>query len=134
MSLVSSLAGLALLGVLAREPGFYSALGVPTGSPSTALVLFALTAPVFLFFGTPILSWWSRRQELAADDFAVEHTNADDLAGALVKLYRDNAATLTPDRLHSAFYDSHPSAVERITRLKGVLPSPAPAGAVPESR
>jgi STE24 endopeptidase len=129
MSLASSLVGLVLLGVLAREPGFYRALGVPTGSASTALVLFALTAPVFLFFGTPIMSWWSRRQELAADDFAVEHTNAGDLAGALVKLYRDNATTLTPDRLHSSFYDSHPSAVERITRLKGC----APVGAVPDS-
>ncbi len=118
VSAVSVLAGLALLGWLARQPGFYTALGVPAGSPATALLLFVLIVPVFAFFATPLESWWSRTQERAADDFASEYTNAGKLAGALVKLYRDNAATLTPDPVHSAFYDSHPPALERISRLR----------------
>jgi STE24 endopeptidase len=83
-----------------------------------ALLLFAMTIPTFAFFATPIESWWSRRQELAADAFAAKYARAGDLVSALVKLYRDNATTLTPDPVHSAFYDSHPSAVERITRLQ----------------
>ncbi len=86
-----------------------------------ALLLFILIVPVFTFFVTPLESWWSRRQERAADDFAVEHSDARKLAAALIKLYRDNAATLTPDRVHSAFYDSHPPALERIMRLKRAL-------------
>ena len=117
VSALSVLAGLALLGWLARQPGFYTALGVPAGSPATALLLFVLIVPVFAFFATPLESWWSRRQERAADDFAIEYTDAGRLAGALVKLYRDNATTLTPDPVHSAFYDSHPPALERISRL-----------------
>ena len=116
-SLLGALVGLGLLGLLAREPGFYTAFGVPQ-TAAMALLLFAFIVPPFTFFATPLASWWSRRQELAADDFAAEHSNAADLITALVKLYRDNATTLTPDRVHSAFYDSHPSAVARITRLK----------------
>jgi STE24 endopeptidase len=116
-SLLSALAALALLGWLARVPEFYSAFAVPETS-AMALLLFALTVPAFAFFTTPIESWWSRRQELAADEFAAKYADAGDLVTALVKLYRDNATTLTPDRMHSAFYDSHPSAVERITRLQ----------------
>jgi STE24 endopeptidase len=116
-SLLSVLAALALLGWLARVPEFYSAFAVPETS-AMALLLFALTMPAFAFFTTPIESWWSRRQELAADEFAAKYADAGDLVTALVKLYRDNATTLTPDRVHSAFYDSHPSAVERITRLQ----------------
>lgn len=116
LSMVAVLGGLALLGLLARTPGFYSAFGVPQ-SAALALLVFALTIPSFAFFATPIESWWSRRQELAADAFAAKYSRAGDLVSALVKLYRDNATTLTPDPVHSAFYDSHPSAVERITRL-----------------
>jgi STE24 endopeptidase len=116
LSMVAALGGLALLGLLARAPVFYSAFGVPQ-SASMALLVFALTIPTFAFFATPIESWWSRRQELAADAFAAKYSRAGDLVSALVKLYRDNATTLTPDPVHSAFYDSHPSAVERITRL-----------------
>jgi STE24 endopeptidase len=116
-SLLSALAALALLGWLARVPEFYIAFGVPESS-AMALLLFALTVPAFAFFTTPIESWWSRRQELAADEFAAKYADAGDLVTALVKLYRDNAATLTPDRMHSAFYDSHPSAVDRIARLQ----------------
>ena len=118
-SMAASLAGLALLGFLARQPAFYAAFGVAQSS-SMALLLFAFIVPPFAFFATPVEAWWSRRQELAADDFAVRYSDAGDLISALVKLYRDNAATLTPDRMHSAFYDSHPSAVTRITRLKAI--------------
>jgi STE24 endopeptidase len=116
-SLVSTLAALALLGWLARVPAYYSAFAVPENS-AMALLLFALTVPAFAFFTTPIEAWWSRRQELAADEFAAKHADAGNLVSALVKLYRDNATTLTPDRVHSAFYDSHPSAIERIARLQ----------------
>ena len=118
VSAVASLAGLALLGWLSREPWFYSALGVQQGSAECALLLFLLVAPVFLFFLTPVGSLWSRRHEFAADRFAAEHASAADLAAALVKLYRDNATTLTPDRITSAFYDSHPPALVRIAYLR----------------
>jgi STE24 endopeptidase len=113
------LAGLALLGWLARQPAFYASLGVPVGSPAMALMLFLVAVPVFTYFATPLGAWWSRRHEREADDFALRYSSADRLAGALVKLYRDNATTLTPDPLHSAFYDSHPPAPERIARLLG---------------
>jgi STE24 endopeptidase len=116
-ALLSALAALALLGWLARVPEYYNAFAVPENS-AMALLLFALTIPAFAFFTTPIESWWSRRQELAADEFAAKHADAGNLVTALVKLYRDNATTLTPDRVHSAFYDSHPSAVDRIARLQ----------------
>jgi len=116
-SVLLTFGGLALLAWLARQPEFYSALGVPAPSAAMALLLFILAIPVFAFFSTPIMSWWSRRHEREADDFAAEHADAAKLAAALVTLFRDNAATLTPDRLHSAFFDSHPPALERIGRL-----------------
>jgi len=116
-SVLLTFGGLALLAWLAQRPGFYSALGVPMPSAEMALLLFIVAVPVFAFFATPVLSWWSRRHEREADDFAAEHADAGKLAAALVKLFRDNAATLTPDRLHSAFFDSHPPALERIGRL-----------------
>jgi STE24 endopeptidase len=116
-SLLSVLAALALLGWLARVPEYYSAFAVPENS-AMALLLFALIMPAFAFFTTPVESWWSRRQELAADEFAAKHADAGNLVTALVKLYRDNATTLTPDRVHSAFYDSHPPATLRIARLQ----------------
>jgi len=81
-----------------------------------------VAVPVFTFFATPLFSWWSRRQEAAADHFAAQHADAGKLVTALIKLFRDNAATLTPDRLHSAFYDSHPPALERIARLNALAP------------
>jgi STE24 endopeptidase len=121
-SVALTFGGLALLAWLALQPGFYSALGVPVPSAAMALLLFALTVPVLTFFATPAMSWWSRRQERQADDFAVEHADAGNLAAALVKLFRDNASTLTPDRIHSAFFDSHPPALERIGRLSGLVP------------
>jgi STE24 endopeptidase len=116
-SVLLTFCGLALLAWMARQPGFYGALGVPVPSAAMALLLFVLTVPVFAFFATPIMSWWSRRHEREADDFAADHADAGKLAAALVKLFRDNAATLTPDRIHSAFFDSHPPALERIGRL-----------------
>jgi STE24 endopeptidase len=105
--------------LLAARPAFYSALGVPVPSAHAALLLFALAAPVLTFFATPIGALWSRRHEFQADRFASRHASAKELAAALVKLYRDNASTLTPDRLYAAFYYSHPPALERILRLQG---------------
>jgi STE24 endopeptidase len=120
-SFVASLAFLALLGWLITQPWFYTGLGVTpslTGSNhGVALVLFALVLPVFTFVFAPIASLLSRRHEFEADAFAARHASAGDLVSALVKLYQDNASTLTPDPLHSAFYDSHPPASIRIQRL-----------------
>jgi STE24 endopeptidase len=118
LSLGIGLAGLALLGALAQWPDFYSALGVSIRAPHTALLLFMFVLPAFTYFFTPLGAWWSRRHEFEADEFASEFSDASQLAEALVKLYRDNATTLTPDRLHSAFYDSHPPALVRISRLQ----------------
>ncbi len=123
VSVVTMLVGFALLGWLAGKPGFYLALGVPSPSAHAALLLFALAGPVALFFTTPLGSLWSRRHEFAADHFASQHASARELASALVKLYRDNASTLTPDPLYTAFYYSHPPALERIARLTGASPA-----------
>jgi STE24 endopeptidase len=118
LSLAFGLIGLALLGVLAQWPDFYRVLGVSTPSPHAALLLFVFVLPAFTYFTTPIAAWWSRRHEFEADEFAAQFADARQLAEALVKLYRDNATTLTPDSLHSAFYDSHPPALVRISRLQ----------------
>lgn len=118
VSAAASLAGLALLGWLTEQRWFYTALGVPLPSVHAALLLYLLVVPAFLFFATPLMALWSRHQELAADGFAAEHASAAELAAALVKLYRDNATTLTPDAIASAFYDSHPPALVRILHLK----------------
>ncbi len=116
----TAFAGFALLGWLAREPGFYAALGVPTPSPHAALALFALVVPVFTFALAPLGSWWSRRHEYEADRYAAAQADGRALAAALVKLYRDNASTLTPDPLYSAWHDSHPPALARIAALNRV--------------
>jgi STE24 endopeptidase len=129
-SVILVFGGLALLAWLAKQPDFYAALGVPVPSAEMALLLFVLTVPVFTFFATPAVSWWSRRHEREADDFAAQHADAGKLASALVTLFRDNAATLTPDPIHSGFFDSHPPALERIARLKATRigrPKRAPA-------
>ena len=123
VSCVTMLVGFALLGWLAAHPGFYRVLGIPTPSPHAALILFALIVPVALFFTTPLGSLWSRRHEFAADRFASQHASAQELASALVKLYRDNASTLTPDPVYTAFHYSHPPALERIARLTGASPA-----------
>ena len=88
-------------------------------SNAVALILFALVLPIFTFFLSPLMAMNSRRHEFEADAFSAEYTQARDLANALVKLVSDNASTLTPDPLHSAFYDSHPPVSLRINRLLG---------------
>ena len=116
MFLVSFL-GLALLGWLKQQGWFYSGLGVTEASDYMALLLFLLVTPVFLFLLRPLLASYSRKNEFEADEYAAKNADANYLIEALVKLYRDNASTLTPDPLHSAFYDSHPPASIRIHRL-----------------
>ncbi len=122
VSFAVSLAGLALLGWLSGQRWFYQGLGItpqPGDLPAAALVLFFSALPVFTFALQPVASFLSRRHEFQADQFAARESAAPDLVNALVKLYEDNAATLTPDPVHSAFYDSHPPASQRIARLRG---------------
>jgi len=116
----ASLLLLALLGWLVGEPWFYAGLGVSVAPPryGVALVLFMLALPVFTFLAAPLTSLYSRRHEFEADAYAAEYASAPALVAALVKLYEDNANTLTPDPLHSVFYDSHPPAAARIARLE----------------
>ena len=118
---VLSLGALALLGWLAQQVWFYTGLGVtpnlmqPNGA--LALILFLLVTPLVGFFASPWMSALSRRQEFEADAFAAAHADPRDLASALLKLYQDNASTLTPDPLYVRFYYSHPPASERLARL-----------------
>lgn len=114
----TSLGFLWLLGQLIDAPWFYAGLGVPAQGTALALILFFLVVPVFTFPFTPVLSQISRQHEFEADAYAAVQTEAAALSRALVKLYEDNAATLTPDPLHSLFYDSHPPAAVRIARLQ----------------
>jgi STE24 endopeptidase len=123
-SAVLSLAFLGLLAWLARSDWFYAGLGIPAdliatarARPGVALALFLLALPVFTFVLSPIAARYSRRHEFEADAFAARNASAAALVSGLVKLYEDNAATLTPDPLHSAFYDSHPPAAVRVSRL-----------------
>jgi STE24 endopeptidase len=118
-SIATTFVALAALGWLTHNSAFYTALGVSTPSTHAALLLFVMAAPFFTFFITPLSSLWSRRHEFEADRFATQHSSAAELAAALVKLYRDNANTLTPDPVYVAFHYSHPPALERISRLKG---------------
>lgn len=118
-----SLAMLWGLGQLASHAWFYTGLGVNTPSTAAALLLFFLVVPVYTFPLQPLASLYSRRHEFEADAYAADHASAADLVRALVRLYQDNAATLTPDPLYSAFYDSHPPATMRIARLQE-MPSP----------
>lgn len=113
-----SLAFFALLGWLVDAPWFFEQLGVSSQGDAMALTLFALVIPVFSFPLSPILSLMSRKHEFEADAYAVAQTRAEWLVTALVKLYRDNASTLTPDPLYSQFYDSHPPAALRVARLQ----------------
>ena len=105
--------------------GFYAGLGTSGPAPryGVALVLFMLALPVFAFLVTPLAALYSRRHEFEADVYAVAHASAGALVTALVKLYEDNASTLTPDPLHSAFYDSPPPAAARISRLEAAAAS-----------
>ena len=113
-----ALALLAILGWLYGEPAFYGAFGMDRPHIGAALAGFALIVPVFTFPFQPLASLIARKQEFEADSFAAEHASAGDLVSALAKLYRDNAATLTPDPLHSLVYDSHPPAALRIDHLR----------------
>jgi STE24 endopeptidase len=127
--LFSFAVALPVLWLLARlmDTGwFYSALGVETPTTAAALLLFFIALPAFTFLFQPLASVYSRKHEYEADAYAAAHARASDLAQALVKLYQDNASTLTPDPLHSAFYDSHPPALLRIARLQS---AGAPAAA-----
>lgn len=122
-SFAMSLVFLWVLGYLMQQGWFYQGLGVSVSSvPSTAmaLLLFFLVMPAFTFLFQPMASLYSRKHEFEADEYAASNASAADLIRALVKLYQDNAATLTPDPLHSAFYDSHPPAAMRIARLRNL--------------
>jgi STE24 endopeptidase len=119
LSAATTFAGFWILGQLIDKPWFYEGLGVHTPSTAAALALFMLVVSEFTFFLQPLMALYSRRREYEADAYAMQHASAGELVRALVKLYQDNAATLTPDPMHSAFYDSHPPAALRIARLKG---------------
>ena len=130
LTFTMSLVFLWLLGYLMNQDWFYQGLGVfssnetlaniSSHSTAMALLLFFLVMPTFTFLFQPLSSLYSRKHEFEADAYAVEKASAGDLIQALVKLYQDNAATLTPDPLHSAFYDSHPPASVRIARLQNL--------------
>ncbi len=117
-----SLAGFALLGWVSSQAWFYSGLGVmpslDTPNDALALILFLMVVPLLTFFLSPLMAQLSRKHEFEADAYAVEYTNGADLASALLKLYKDNASTLTPDPVYARFYYSHPPASERLTRLQ----------------
>jgi STE24 endopeptidase len=117
-----SLAGFALLGWLSQQIWFYTGLGVrPSlsgGNDALALLLFLLAVPVFTFFISPLMARLSRKHEFEADAYASQQTSGHDLSKALLKLYEDNASTLTPDPVFVKFYYSHPPALERLARLE----------------
>ena len=118
-----SLGFLWLLGVLMDQAWFYEGLHVSyPATDAMALTLFFMVVPVFTFLLQPLLAMYSRKHEFEADQYAAEFAPARDLIRALVKLYKDNASTLTPDPLHSAFYDSHPPAASRVARLVAAAP------------
>jgi STE24 endopeptidase len=124
-SFVMSLLFFWILGYLMQQGWFYQGLGASVSAiPSTAmaLLLFFLVMPVFTFMLQPLSSLFSRKHEFEADEYAAQNSSATDLIRALVKLYQDNAATLTPDPLHSTFYDSHPPAAMRIAQLRNQAP------------
>lgn len=109
--------GLFFLETLRVHDWFYLGLGVDSQTNATALLLFFLVSPLFLFFVKPFMAFYSRKNEYEADEYATKYTPKNDLKRSLIKLYRDNAATLTPDKFYSCFYDSHPPASMRINAL-----------------
>ncbi len=118
LSILMTLAGFALLAWLMKSPWFYSAMGVEHMTTYNALLLFMFILPVFTYFISPLFSALSRKHEFEADDFAKEQADYRALVSALVNMYRENASTLTPDPIHSMFYDSHPPASIRINHLE----------------
>ncbi|MCP3669217.1 MAG: M48 family metallopeptidase [Gammaproteobacteria bacterium] len=123
---ISSLLGLALLGWLITQSWFFNGLGVTTESNAIALLLFLMAAPVFSQFLQPLMAKLQRKHEFEADDYAADQTGAEHMISALVKLYKENASTLTPDQLYSAFHDSHPPAPVRIAYLSSKLKMETP--------
>ncbi|MCP4332030.1 MAG: M48 family metallopeptidase [Gammaproteobacteria bacterium] len=123
LSSALSAAGFALLAWLMRSGWFYSSFGVETPSTHTALILFMFIMPAFTYFISPLFSALSRKHEFEADEFAHSNSDYKALISALVNMYRDNASTLTPDPLHSMFYDSHPPATIRINHLESIASS-----------
>ncbi|OYY93436.1 MAG: peptidase M48 [Hydrogenophilales bacterium 28-61-23] len=121
---ILSLVMLGLLAALKEASWFYSGLGVASQTDATALALFFLALPVFMFPLSPLMSLFSRKHEFEADAFAAQLTQPGHLISALVRMYRDNAATLTPDPIYSLFYDSHPKAAERIGKLESYATQP----------
>lgn len=121
-SFAMSLGFLWLLDQLMQTAWFYEGLGISTPSTALALLLFFMILPIFSFLLHPLLSAYSRKHEFEADAYAARQTAAQDMVSALVKLYQDNAATLTPDPLYSKFYDSHPPAMARIAHLQSLHP------------
>lgn len=115
---VMSFIGFAILGYLKNDNAFFQGHGVQTPSHYMALTLFSMVAGVYTFFLTPLSAWLSRKNEYEADEFASQHAKAEKLISALVKMYRDNASSLTPDPVYSKFYFSHPPALERVTYLE----------------
>jgi len=118
---VLSLLGFALLGWLSRQVWFYQGLGVNPNlnapNDALALLLFMLALPVFMFFVSPVFAYFSRRDEYEADAYACQQAAREDLANALIKLYKDNSATLTPDPAYVRFHYSHPPASERLAAM-----------------
>ena len=118
---VLSLLGLALLGWLMTQSWFFAGLGVTRQTPALGLILFLLVIPVFSVFLTPVMSALSRRHEFQADEYAAVNSNGNALMNGLVKMYKDNASTLTPDPIYSAFHHSHPPASVRIAHLSSII-------------
>lgn len=121
VSAIFTLLALALLGWLTNESWFYTALGISNPSDHAALLIFLLVSPTFTYLLTPLSSAYSRKHEFEADRFAIQHADGKRLITALTCLYRENANTLTPDPLHSRFYDSHPPALERIRHIEEAM-------------
>ncbi len=124
-----SLAGFALLGWLSSQVWFYTGLGIRPNmagaNDALALLLFLLVVPLFSFFVSPVFAQFSRKHEFEADAYAVSQTDGKDLQSALLKLYQDNASTLTPDPVFVKFYYSHPPASERLARMNASPGVPA---------
>jgi len=118
LSVLMTLIGFGVLAWLMQQSWFYSSFSISEPSTYMALILFMLVSPVFTFFITPLMARFSRKHEFEADEFAAQQSSATELIAALVGLYKENASTLTPDLLHSAFYDSHPPAAIRIAHLQ----------------
>lgn len=115
-----TLVGFAVMAWIIAQSWFLPTLGIATDGVGPALLACVLIAPVFTFVFDPLQSAWSRSIEFAADAFAVRHTSADDMSGALIAIYRDNAGTLTPDPLYAAVYYSHPPVAERIAHMRSL--------------